>query len=243
MVGRALAILETVAASSCAVPLASLARSTGVPKPSALRIANDLVTRGLLARTDEGFTTGSHLRALGALALDQAAYRGAAGPLLWELHVRTSQVAFLAVVDGPLLVLVDAVAGGLARRTPLPPTGGWAQRLDRPDVLTTAAGRVVLADRPEAARSIAARGAPRMTPYTVTAPRPLGDHLRRVHDDGVALEREQRRVGWSCVAAPVRCDGRVVAVVGLAGRTTGWSPERLAPVLRAGAVALSAAAS
>lgn len=240
VVGRALAILETVASSSDAVTLAHLARTTGLPKPTALRIANDLVGRGLLVRTDGTFTTGPHLRALGALALDQATYRGPAGPLLQELHARTRQLAFLAVLDGRQLVLVDVVAdSGAPRPAPLLQGRTWSLSLDGVDALTCAAGRVVLAEADDGGRSLVARGVPRMTPYTVTSRRLVLDALRRVRDDGVAVEREQRQQGWSCVAAPIRSDSSVVAVVGLIGRSAAWAPERLAPVVRTGATALS----
>jgi DNA-binding IclR family transcriptional regulator len=71
VLGRALAVINAVAEHGPHVRLAELAAVTGIPKPTALRIANSLADRQLLTRTDGGYALGPEIRRLGEKASQQ----------------------------------------------------------------------------------------------------------------------------------------------------------------------------
>ncbi|MEV6926671.1 IclR family transcriptional regulator C-terminal domain-containing protein [Dactylosporangium sp. NPDC051485] len=100
----------------------------------------------------------------------------------------------------------------------------------------TATGRVVLAHRPDIAERFERLPLRPATPHAPSSRRQLDAELRRIRDNGVATEEQQFRLGWSCVAAPVRdAGGTVVAVVGLTGLTGAYTPSR-----HVGTIALAA---
>jgi DNA-binding IclR family transcriptional regulator len=71
VLGRALAVINAVAECGPHVALAELSTVTGIPKPTALRIATSLVARQLLTRTARGYALGPELSRLGEKALLQ----------------------------------------------------------------------------------------------------------------------------------------------------------------------------
>ncbi|MFI5909389.1 IclR family transcriptional regulator [Dactylosporangium sp. NPDC051541] len=234
--GRVLLVLATVARQG-PITLARLTQVTGVPKPTVRRIANDLARRGMLARTPEGYTAGTDLERLALRITRDDALRRTSGPLLLELNRRTGQSAWLSLIDGDDVLMFDAVHGPLA-----PPNGAYpwphAQKLE--GYLGTATGRIVLAHRPEIAERFERLPIRRATPHALSSRRQLAVELRRVRDTGVAAEDEQFRLGWSCLAAPVRdAAGTVVGVVGLTGHTGAYTPGRHAPTIRLAAERLS----
>lgn len=237
MLGRATLILDVVTRSGHPLSLAELTRSTGLPKPTVLRIAQALVARSLLDRRAGLYLPGCSLIALAGRALNHATVRRAAAPHLQDLFARTGEVVFLGLLDGPELVLIDVVVG--SRRHAELLADPWPTvRTTRPDALCSAVGRLLLSGRPDLAATLHRLGVPRLTPHTEVLGGRLRDALARARDSRVAVEEEQVRLGWACVAAPLHEGDDLVGVLGVAGHTGSLEPHRLAGhVLRAATVA------
>jgi DNA-binding IclR family transcriptional regulator len=217
--GRILSVLDAFA-DVPAVPgtlrLTDIARRTGLPLPTALRMVRELVTWGGLERAADGsYRLGTRLRALGAAAPCPRGLLDVALPALRTLTARTGGHADVAVPSGGLALCL--VSG---ERLPL---------------YATAAGKILLAH---------GHGPPprvqRHTTHTVTAPGALAAQLARIRSTGLALASEEYRLGELSVAAAVLRDGIPIAAVSV---TTGTREptERLVTAVRSAARAVGRA--
>ena len=197
VVGRALAVIEAVAECGPNATLGEFATLTGIPKPTALRIANNLVARGLLRRTPQGYALGPELSRLGETASLQRDFDRYM-PVLEELHAAHGGIAWLTA--GRELVNVQPVGmvcdRGLTVARIGGPTPGSAAML-----LNTAGGHLVLAHQPELLESIARNGMAPSTPNSLREVRQLFASVHRARQDGIAVESEQSAPGWSCAVA------------------------------------------
>lgn len=187
--GRVFSVLDAFAGGPDTLRLTEIARRTGLPVPTALRMVRELVTWGGLERAADGsYRLGTRIRALGAAAPCPRGLLDVSLPALRILTARTGGHADVAVPsDGTALCLVSG------ERLPLH---------------ATAAGKILLAHGhgpPAAVR--------RHTPYTLTAPGALHTQLARVRETGLAASHEEYRLGELSYAAPVLRDGATVAAV------------------------------
>lgn len=235
--GRVLAVLDAVARLDGRATLAGLTASTGIPKPTVRRIAADLVTRGLLEREPDGYRLGPQLVRLGAAAAVQQGVRDAVAPYVHDLFARTGEVAWMTTFTETSITLLDSAFGSRRAEDMRHP---WPATIRSPGFLTTAAGRLVLADRPTLVEDLQLRALPRRTRYTVTNWRQVSDAIERVRDTRVAVEHEQAMLGYSCIAAGVHDRrGELVGAIGVLGRTGTFVPERLSLPIRQAADRLS----
>jgi DNA-binding IclR family transcriptional regulator len=163
---------------------------------------------------------------LGGLVLQRLDMAQAARPLMRALADTTQETITMAIIDGYEAVNVAQVPSPqivkhiewVGRRTPLHPT---------------AAGKVLLAYLPAAGQEdFIARGLPRYTPDTITAPDLLCQELERVREQGFATCREEFEVGLNEVAAPIRDHTReVVASISVSGPAFRLSPDRTPSVV------------
>lgn len=235
LLGRATLVLTTVEAAGC-LNQAELARRSGLPKPTARRIAEQLAARGLLTRTPEGYELGPQLVALGTSAAARHRHRAVAVPQVQDLLARSGETVFVLSVARDLSLVTTHVAYGHGRAEAVERSGGFP-RSSPPtsEALLTAAGRAAYAGRPELIEALLAAGVRRRTRYSSPTRRALTAVLAASRDDGTTIERDEHTLGWSCIAAAVHDpSGRVVEVVGVVGRSGTWRPERLAgPLARA----------
>lgn len=96
---KSVALLRALAEGP--TPLAGLVAATGIPKPTAHRLATALVAHGLVRRTDDGgFALGADLVGLGRAAAEGWPWGDAAGPALTALVEATGESAQLYVREG-----------------------------------------------------------------------------------------------------------------------------------------------
>jgi DNA-binding IclR family transcriptional regulator len=222
--GRVLAVLEAVADLDDAATLANLARRTGIPKPTVRRIAADLVGRGMLQRGDRAYWLGPRLLELGRRATAQHGLQEAATPYLHDLLARSGEIAWLVAFTDSTSVLLNTAFGRNRADDMRHP---WPTDLRGPRFLHSAAGRVLLGDRPDLIDDARRRPATQPTPYSLTRWAQITAAIDGARDKGYAVEREQSMRGYHCIAAGIRDDNRrIVAVVGVLGRTT-FAAERL----------------
>lgn len=234
VLGRATALLDAFRPTDTAVTLAELARRTGLPKPTAHRLAHQLLDLALLESTTDGLRLGLHLFELGQLVPRQRGLRDAARPYLDELRQATGETVHLAILEPPDVVYLEKLAG--TNGPPLPSRVGG-----RMPAHCTAVGKVLLAHAPPPVRT-AVLAAPlvRRTARTIVMPGLLARELTTVRETGLAYEHEESAVGVVCAAAPL-IDSAGVAVAALS--LSGWSNrlvlERVTPALRTAARLLS----
>jgi len=216
---RAVLVVDTLAhAGPCS--LADLQRSTGLPRPTAYRLAVALEHHGVVTRDDAGrFRLGHRLAAWGAVAGRGLADAGR--PVLARLGEETGESAQLYVREGDerVCIAVHERPSGLRDTVLL----GAGFPLDR-----GSGGKVLLAWAGDGAS------------FGV-APKELAAVRRRGFADSVG----EREAGVASVSAPVfDGSGAVVAAISVSGPIDRLGPNpgrRLGPAVTAAAGDLSAA--
>lgn len=224
VLGRALLIIEAVLDSATPLTLADLARVTGLPKPTARRIATTLTRRDVLMRTGEGYLSGPRLADFGARASTQMSRQLQALPHLQELHARTHAITWLVDVTAegnwPIVTTVfDGTVPNYANET-------WPRNPADPAILATALGLLTYSADVARAEKLLRSGVPRITPHTPTEPGRIMRSLTRVAEEQTAVEYEQVRLGWSCLAVPVTGKSNQRAVLGIVERTPRFRTAR-----------------
>jgi DNA-binding IclR family transcriptional regulator len=216
---RAIALLDTVAQNGPS-SLAELQEATGLPRPTAYRIAVALEHHGVLARGADGrFALGHRLAAWGAVA--GRGLPDTARPVLARLSAETGESAQLYVRDGDqrVCIAVHERPSGLRDTVPL----GAVLPLER-----GSGGKVLVAWAPDADRfDLPER------------------ELATVRRRGFAASVGEREAGVASVSAPVfGAPGAVVAAISVSGPIDrlGSNPGRsLGPAVLEAAGALTAA--
>lgn len=235
VLGRAVSLLSAFRPDDdrC-VSLSELARRAGVAKPTAHRLAGQLVELGLLEFGDGGLRLGLRVFELGQLVPRQRGLRDAARPYLEDLHRASGETVHLAVLEAPDVVYLDKLT---SRAAPAVPSriGG------RMPAHATAVGKALLAHASDEVREAVLSGVlERVTARTVVMRGVLMRELRRVRTDGVAHEYEESASGVVCAACPVvDGTGRAIAAVSVSGWVGRMQLERVVPALRTTALMLS----
>lgn len=187
----------------------------------------------------EGFAVHEHglyrpsALADGRTPADGAAPRQAAGlrSAVDELFLRTQRRSYLAIVQGPAIVVVAARG-----RQGMPRLLALGSDI-RPAAHALALGKVVLSLLPPPALGrYLASGATAFTRRTVTDADALAGELARARREGIAVEREEYRDHLCSVAAPIRRPGGAfVAALGVSSPARGFASEldALAVAIRA----------
>ena len=234
VLARGLRLLDAFEAHDVDLSLSELAERTGLPKPTAYRLLNELVTWGGLERTTRGYRLGMSLFVLGQRVPRHRELREAALPYLEDLYEATHENVHLTVPAGNDTLFLEKVSGH--RSTPIVSRVGG-----RLPAHCTATGKVFLAyGSPERLRQVFDAGLPRLTPRTIVMPGLLRQELARTLERGYGVNREEAEVGVSAVGAPVFDHRRsVIAAISITGWAQHLDLDRLAPAVRTAALALS----
>ena len=224
---RILAILETVRESHGSTTITKLALATGIPKSTVSRLVGDLVRQRYLTRADDGVVIGLRLFELGARAGTPRRLSIAALPVLAELFNATGEHLNVAVQEGQDMLSVISVRG---RLRPVPSRAGV-----RVPSVTTALGKAVLAftDDESVLCSV-------MTGFDAQRRQLFERELATVRTESVAIDRCETFPGVVGVASPVLSPERMpVAAISIAGPVTDMDVNRMMPLVRHAALALT----
>lgn len=203
VMGRIAAIMEAFDGTHESLGLGELSASTGLPKSTLHRLADQLCQVGWIERTPGGYRIGLRMFELGSLAVGNI--HEAAFPHLQALAARTGMSVHLGVLDQSEVVIVERVQAGPARLS--------TRRGSRVPAQCTALGKALAAFDDDAARTVLA--SPMTDPVTFRA------ELAQVRKTGVAFDRGELGAETVCIAAPIGQSGNItgaVSVTGLAGR-------------------------
>jgi len=189
-----------------AVTLAELTRTVGINKSKVLAILNTLCTAGYVTR-DERLKTyglGLGLLTLSRAVLDQTDATRVARPRLDALSLATDATAWLGLVDGDEIVVVD--------RREHPAGMGIAARVGRRFPLTWGAhGKALLAALPEDERERMLREDRLWVRGNAPVGSPALDDLRAELDEcrrlGYAVDLGETRAGVNAIGAVVLKNG------------------------------------
>lgn len=238
VLAKAFRILGAFESDHEEISLVELAELTGLPKPTAHRLAGQLVAVGALERYYGNYRLGMRMFEIGGRVHMQRYLRERAQPFLADLYEATHETVHLGVRDGLEVLYIDKVAGH--NKVDVPTWIGC-----RMPLYCTGLGKVILAySEQQVVDEVIERGLARRTPYTIVAPQVLVEQLEQIRSEGVGYEWEESTIGVTCGAA-VAMDrrGRPVAAMSVTGPMTRFDPGRVTPALKRARDGLQAALS
>jgi IclR family acetate operon transcriptional repressor len=202
-VDRTAALLEAIAENGRDKTLAELARSAGMPEPSALRYLATLVERGLVEREGTGeqsrYRLGLGLFILAERAVGNLDLRSVVRPYMQSLLDRYHETVNLAVFRQRRLVIIEVLEGLRSIHQ-----GARVGEQDR--LRSTALGKAILASHSDDEALALLRSEPLVpcTPHTITSDERMLEELRSVRAQGYAIDNEEDEVGLRCVGVAFR---------------------------------------
>jgi IclR family acetate operon transcriptional repressor len=208
-VDRALDVLEALAEQGGQAGLSEIAARTGLPYGTIHRLLQTLLARGYVRQeSDRRYALGGALLRIGGTAERMVAAR--AEPYLARLVELSGETANLAVLEGDFVVYVAQVPSPRRLRM-------FAEVGRRVLPHSTAVGKVLLAERADAAAVFRRTGLPRRTDRTITTVGGLLSELDEVRARGYALDLGEEENGVHCMAVSVQDGGRTFAAMSVSG--------------------------
>ncbi len=193
------AVLILTALESGPLNLAGLTAATGLPRPTAHRIAVALEHHRVVGRDASGrFVLGPRLGELSA-ARGEDRLISAAGPILAALRNQTGESAQLYRRQGEHRVCIAAAEPATGLRDTVP------------------VGMVLPMKAGSAAQVLLAWQDPATIQHELTGARFSQAGLAKVRFNGWAQSVGQREPGVASVSAPVKVGGRIVAAISVSG--------------------------
>ncbi len=225
---RALSILESFSVEHPVLGVKDIADLLGMSRSTVHRYMSTFVGIGYLEQLpDRRYRLGLAVTDLGMSVLSSSELRVEASPYLRELQRSSGYTVSLAVLDGIEVLCVDRVRG---LRYGWHEVGHHVDVGSRLPAYCTATGKVLLAHLGDAERAELVSGLVlrRQGPNTITSKKALRAELKRVREEGVAVENEELREGLVSIAVSVRGASRdVVGSVGLEANASRISSDGL----------------
>ena len=227
---KALKILEVLADEEPPYTLTQLSKRLHLHVSTVHRLLVNLVRHGFVEEDpiSGGYQLSFRVLRMGLRVLDRLDFRRVAHPLLRELNLRTKETVHMAILqetraisiekfDSPQPVGLDARLGGVM---PLHCTGVGK-------TLLAYHGDDLLRQIDQPPKRV------RMTAHTITGLPELREEMRRIREQGYALDQEEAVEGLRCVAGPVFNHlGQVVAAFSVAGPAMRFTSARVSEVVQ-----------
>jgi DNA-binding IclR family transcriptional regulator len=242
-VGKALDVLDMVAARGQPVRFSDLLDASPYPKATLYRFLQTLTHQGMLAfDPDRGtYALGVRLVRLAHAAWAQSSLAPLARPFISDLANMTGETVHLAQMDQGQVLYVD-------KRNAAKPVEMFSQAGKVGPAYCTGVGKAMLAFMPETAvdAALARQSFHRFTDHTLDTPDRLRAELAVIRARGHGFDREEHEPGIICCAVPILTrQGRVlgaVSVTSTTARTTLAALEAEAPRIKTCAARIAAEA-
>ena len=212
--GKAMAVLDIVAASPYPPRFTDILRQSDQPRGTLHRQLSNLVEEGLLnQRRDTSYELGYKLLKFASRAWAGSEFRSIAEPHLRTLHELTGETVHLGVLRDNQVIYLDKVEGKQAVRM-------YSQIGNASPVYCTGVGKAALSAMTEAAMEncIGRIRFRKYTEHTLLTPDDLRREIAKIRATGNAYDLEEHEGGIRCVAAPVySADREFVAGISVTG--------------------------
>lgn len=217
-VGKALKVLDQIAAYERPVRFTELLDNSDFPKATLYRFVQTLLAEGMLSYdTDrQTYSLGVRMVRLAHFAWTQSSLAPIARPYLNALSETIGATIHLAQLDGAHVLYVDKLN---AQR----PIEMFSQAGKVGPAYCTGVGKVMLAflSEPELKTVILQQSFHRFTPSTLGSRKELNADLAQIRERGFAFDREEHEPGIICVALPILTQkNRVIAAISVTSTTS-----------------------
>jgi DNA-binding IclR family transcriptional regulator len=240
-VGKALEVLDRVAAAGRPVRFAELLDASPFPKATLYRLVQTLTKQGMLAHEPERgtYALGMRLVRLAHAAWRQSSLAPVARPHVDALACEVGETVHLAQLDFGQVLYID-------KRNAREPVEMFSQAGKVGPAYCTGVGKAMLAFLPEEGlrTAVAQQSFHRFTEATLTSAAALRAELKAVRARGYAFDREEHEPGIICVALPIlSAGGRVLGALSVTSTTAQTSLEALESLVPRIRVAVEAIAA
>ncbi len=243
-VGKALQVLDMVAAWGRPVRFSDLLDRSPYPKATLYRLLQTLTQQRMLRFDPERqtYAPGLRLVRLAHTAWLQTSLGQVARPHLDALSDKIGETVHLAQLDGGQVLYID-------KRNASRPVQMFSEAGKVGPAYCTGVGKAMLAhlQAEEAEQQMQQQSFYRHTPHTITDIDALRDELRVVREQGFAFDREEHEPGIICIAVPILTRaGQVLGGLSVTSTTANSSLkdlEKLLPVMRPAAERIAAEAA
>lgn len=240
-VGKAVAVLDQVAAFGRPVRFGALLEGSPLPKATLYRLVQTLTQQGLLQYDPDtqAYGLGVHLVRLAHAAWQQSALAPIARPHLDALSHALGETIHLAQLEAAQVLYVD-------KRNAAQPVDMFSDAGKIGPAYCTGVGKAMLAFLPDLDqhKALQQQSYHKFTDATYTTPAALAAELQAIRMRGYAFDREEHEPGIICIAMPIlSARGRMIGALSITGPVTRVSLshlEALAPRLQDTAAAIAA---
>lgn len=230
---RALTILEVLAEIGVPVTVTELAKRVGLKMTTVHRLLTTLLVRGFVEQDDQTMRYKLGIKAfeIGNSALHSLDVRTIARPYLKELVENVNETVNLALLDNGEVVYIDQLES-----TNIVIVKMFARIGSRGAAYCTGSGKVLLAglSDEEFKAHIDRMVLQQFTPNTITDKESLIKEIKKIREQGYAVDNAERDEGVCCIAAPIKNhEGRTVAAISVSGPNTRVNPGHLEPFITA----------
>ncbi|MEO0944239.1 MAG: IclR family transcriptional regulator [Pseudomonadota bacterium] len=224
-VGKALEVLDAVAAYRRPVKFTELLDGSSYPKATLFRLLKTLTNQNLLTHDPDtgSYSLGLRLIRLAHTAWEQASLAPIARPYVEELAAEAGESVHLAQLDNGQVIFVEKLKA-TDRFETLAQVGKVAP------AYCTGVGKAMLAFIAPKRLDIVLQQQS-FYPYTTKTHKTAKSLLSELPDirrDGIAFDREEHEEGIVSIAAPIFIsDGRVIGALSVASSTTRFDLKRL----------------
>jgi DNA-binding IclR family transcriptional regulator len=216
-VGKALDVLDAVAAYGRPVRFSDLLAHSTYPRATLYRFLQTLTNQGMLAYNDETgtYALGIRLVRLAHTAWSTSSLAPIARPFLDRLSAETGETIHLAQMDHGQVLYVD-------KRNAAKPVEMFSSAGKVGPAYCTGVGKAILAFMENTAkdRIIAQQSFHRFTAQTLDSAEKLRAELDAIRQRGYAFDREEHEPGIICCAVPIISEfGRVIGAISVTSTT------------------------
>lgn len=224
-VSHALDLLEQFHDEVDELGVTELSKRLKLHKNNVFRLLATLESRGYIEqnKVTENYRLGLKTLELGQTFVRQMGLLRQSRPVLEALVRECNETSYVAILKDFHIIYLDVVETDLTVRV-VPRVGS------RLPAYCTAAGKVQIAymSEEDLEQYLPTKDIKAMTPNTIIDRDQLKKQLRRVVEDGYAIDDEELDVGVRCVSAPIRDDTRrIIGAVSISGPSMRLSLERI----------------
>jgi len=224
-VDHALDLLEQFKWDVDELGVTELSKRLKLHKNNVFRLLATLESRNYIEqnRVTENYRLGLKTLELGQTFIKQMGLLRQSRPVLEALVKECNETTYVAILKESHIVYLDAVETDMTVRV-VPRVGA------RLPAYCTAAGKVQLAymTDEELDNYLPTRELKAYTAHTIVDRDQLKEHLRKIADQGYAIDNEEMDIGVCCVGAPIRdYTRRIIGAISISGPSMRFSMERM----------------
>ncbi|BCS80179.1 IclR family transcriptional regulator [Anaerocellum diazotrophicum] len=211
---RALDIMELIASCSEGLTLSNISQKLGIPKSSALSLLNTLVERKYLIfdSATNRYKMGIKMFEVGSGYLRESEFMDAIMAVVAKVARKSNETVHLAVRDGRDVIYIAKIESN----HPIRIASSIGKRIP---AHATALGKALLSGLSDKElRELYSQQPPeRLTANTICEVEKLIEEIRKVRENGYALDYEESSEGVRCFGAPIfNHNEQIIAAISIA---------------------------